>query len=119
MSDLVILVIDDPEKTDEVLNAWYNIGVPGATILDSTGMARRISGLGARDDLPLIPSLASLLQSSEVPHRTLFTVVPDGFDIQQLVDTTETITGKMDAPNTGILFVIPVKQAWGLRKQSK
>lgn len=118
MADLAILVLDDPEKTDEVLSAWRDIGVFGATILDSTGMARRIRGLGAPDDLPLIPSLSSLFASREEPHRTLMTVVPDGFDVEKLVRVTESIIGRLDDPYTGILFTVPVKQVWGLVRRT-
>jgi hypothetical protein len=67
MADLVVLVLNDPEKTDEVLAAWVRAGVSGATILNSTGLARHIGRSGAPDDLPLIPSLASLLRVQEIP----------------------------------------------------
>lgn len=33
-----------------------------------------------------------------------------------LVEATERILGPLAAPDTGILFVVPVEQAWGLRK---
>ncbi|MCL4302552.1 MAG: hypothetical protein KJ077_43080 [Anaerolineae bacterium] len=119
MTQLVVLVLDDPDKTEEVLAAWVTVGVSGATILDSSGLSHEFGRRALRDDLPLFPSLEDLLRSREEPHRTLFAVVPDGFDIDALVAATEEITGVFDEPDTGILFVIPVIQAWGLNRRPR
>jgi hypothetical protein len=117
MAELVMLVLDDPDKTEEVLAAWLALGVSGATILDSTGLSHEMGRGRMRDDLPLFPSLEDLLRSREEPHRTLLVVVPDGFDIEALVAATEKITGSLSKPNTGILFTIPVTRAWGLKRK--
>lgn len=119
MAALVVLVLDDPDKTEEVLTAWLARGIPGATILESSGLSREMGRRGLRDDLPLFPSLGDLLRSREESHRTLFAVVPDGFDIDVLVAATEEITGIFDEPDTGILFVIPVMQVWGLNRRRR
>lgn len=77
MPELVVCVVDDPEKAEDVLGAWVELGVPGVTILDSTGLGHHMSGLGAADDVPLFPSLESLLRAREESHRTLLAVVND------------------------------------------
>ena len=119
MSELVVLVLNDPDRTEDVLNAWLDVGISGATILDSSGLSHHISKHRLRDDLPLFPSLSDLLRSREEQHRTLFAVLPDGFDVEGLVAVTEQITGPLDEPGTGIMFVVPVTRAWGLhRKQN-
>lgn len=117
MSELVVLVLNDPDKTEDVLNAWLDAGISGATILDSSGLSYQIGRHRLRDDLPLFPSLSDLLRSREEQHRTLFAVVPDGFDVTKLVTVTEQITGPLDEPDTGIMFVVPVTQAWGLHRR--
>lgn len=117
MAELVVLVLDDPDKTDEVLYAWLAVGVSGVTILDSTGLGHQLAQRGMRDDLPLMPSLGSLLRSREEPHRTLFAVVPDNLDLEELVRATEKVTGPLHHPDTGILFVVPVSRAWGLHRK--
>lgn len=114
MSDLVIFVLDDPQKCTQVLSAWLAQGVKGTTILDSTGLARQTKQHRMRDDLPLFPGLDSLLHGHEESHKTLLAVIPDDFDVDALVAATESITGALDEPDTGILFVVPVKRAWGL-----
>lgn len=119
MSELIVLVLNDPGKTEDVLAAWLAVGVSGATILDSRGLSHQVSQRGLRDDLPLFPSLEDLVRSREEQHRTLFVVVPDDFDVAALVAATEKITGVLDDPHTGILFTLPVTRVWGLHRNKK
>jgi hypothetical protein len=117
LPELIVLVLNDPGKTEDILAAWLAAGVSGVTLLDSRGLSHQLSQPGLRDDLPLFPSLEDLLRSREESHRTLFAVVPDGFAVEALVTATEKITGILDEPHTGILFTVPVTRAWGLQRR--
>jgi hypothetical protein len=117
LSELIVLVLNDPDKTEDILTAWLVVGISGVTILDSSGLSHQMSQHRLRDDLPLFPSLEDLLRSREEHHRTLYAVVPDGFDVEALAAATEKITGDFDEPNTGILFTVPVTRAWGLHRK--
>jgi hypothetical protein len=99
-----------------VLDAWWAVGVSGTTLFESRGLAHVVGQTPARDDLPLFPTLRNLLSSREEPHVTLMAAVPDGFDVDRLVSETEKITGVLDTPETGIVLVVPVRRAWGLRR---
>jgi hypothetical protein len=116
MAELVVLVLNDPNKLEDVLAIWLTLGVPGITILESTGLRQQVGKRPFRDDLPLFPALDDLLQGTEQPHRTLLAVVPDGFDVAGLAAATEQITGVLDAPNPGILFTVPIHRVWGLKR---
>lgn len=113
MPTLVILVLDNVDRLEDVLNAWWDAGAPGITILESSGAARHLARQGARDDLPLLPSLSSLLGHREIHHRTLFAVLPDGFTYEKLFDATEAVVGPLQQPNNGIMFAVPVLLARG------
>lgn len=117
MSALIVLVLNDPDKIEDILAAWLAVGISGVTLLDSRGLSHQTNQRGLRDDLPLFPSLEDLLRSREESHRTLCTVVPDSFDVEALVAATEKITGNFDEPNTGILFTLPVSRVWGLQRK--
>jgi hypothetical protein len=89
------------------------------TILESIGL-HKIRELVRRDDLPLFPSLRHLLEEEEYHHRTIFTVVEDGFDLEALIEATrQAVGGDFDAPNSGLLFIVPVARAFGLRPHWK
>jgi len=115
MNYMVVLVVDDVEQCPAVLEAWENLGVPGATIFSSTGLGR-VRKAGLRDDIPLLPNLHDLLGEEEVQHRTIFSVVETQEMVDQMVKQVETIIGDLDDPNTGFLFVVPVSQVYGYGK---
>jgi nitrogen regulatory protein P-II 1 len=117
MPELIILVLDDANKVDDVLNAWLLAGVAGITLLDSSGLGHEFAQHTARSDVSFMPSLESLLRPREERSRTLFSVIPDDFDVDALIARTEDITGKFDDPNTGILFTVPVSRVRGLHRQ--
>lgn len=114
--NMILFVLHDPSHLKEVLNAWHNVGVTGITILPSTGLRRLSEASILRDDMPLIPSLADLFVQDEVLNRTLFTVVKDDTMIDEIVEATKAIIGDFDAPNTGILLVLPIVKAFGLER---
>jgi len=115
MPRLVVLVVHDPSKADDIGHAWIEAGVTGMTLLDSCGWAMGGGAPGMSDDLPLFPSLRRVLRGTEDLSRLLFTVVSDDFDIGRLVSAAESIIGPLSDPHTGILFVVPVLQAVGLQ----
>jgi hypothetical protein len=110
---MVVLVLDNVEKLDDVLNAWWDAGAPGITILESAGAARHLARSGARDDLPIFPSLSTLFAHGEIHHRTLFAVLPDAVPPERLFDATEAVLGPLAQPHTGIIFALPLLAARG------
>ena len=113
MPKLIVAIVLEIDVCHEVIRVWEKAGVSGATILDSIGM-RHLLAHTQRDDLPLMPSLRSLLESEEYNHRTILSVVPDDLDLDDLVRRTEAVVGNFDEADTGFLFVVPVLMARGL-----
>jgi nitrogen regulatory protein PII len=118
MAYWVVLVLDDPDQTRDVLDAWEAAGAPGVTILDSSGLGR-VRRAGIRDDVPLMPSLSDLFRRQEDLHRTLFSVVKDQSQVDAMVQATEAVVGELDRGHTGLLFVVPVGQVYGLPKKGR
>ncbi len=115
MTELLVLVIHDEQRTDEVVRSWIEGGVTGITILDSSGWTQALGEQGLRDDLPLMPSLRSILRGKESRSRTIFSVVGDGLDLQDLIARTEAILGPLERPESGIFFSLPVTMVRGLQ----
>lgn len=115
MAYMVVLVLDDPDRCRDVLDAWETAGAPGVTILDSSGLGR-VRQAGIRDDMPLLPSLSDLFRRQENCHRTLFSVVKDQSQVEAIVQATQSIIGEFDRGHTGLLFTVPVGQVYGLHK---
>lgn len=112
---LILFVLNDCDRLESLLNAWEEVGVRGATILHSSGLGRLRNGV-FRDDVPLLPSLEALYEHDESFSRTLFTVIEDETIIDGLVKATEQVVGDLSKPDTGLLIVMPVLRAHGLKK---
>ena len=117
MPNLIVAILTDMQLCHDVIHAWEAAGVTGATILDSIGMRHLKQRQAQRDDLPLMPSLRKLLEMEEYNHRTIFSVVPDEFDVDDLVRRTEALVGDFDEPDSGFLFVVPVTRVRGLQRK--
>jgi len=117
MSYLVVMIVDDPENCSAILDAWDLIGVSGVTILESTGLAR-LRKAALLEDIPLMPRLQDFLTSREVDHRTLLSVVENEEIVDQMVEAAQEITGDLNEPHSGILFVLPVLKVYGLDRKS-
>lgn len=105
---LLVAVINDPEKLDEILSGFLEIGVRGATVINSEGMGRVLS-----HDIPIFAGLQTLISGSRPQNRMIFSVIDD-----ELVDTAlellQDVCGNLASPATGIAFVLPVERVVGL-----
>jgi hypothetical protein len=116
MSYLVVFVLDSTELCQDVLDAWESAGAKGVTILESTGIGR-VRKAGLRDDLPLMPSLSDLFKSTETHNRTLFSVVDSIESAHALVEAAQNSAGDLEQPNSGLLFIAPLLEVYGLSKE--
>lgn len=117
MANMLVLVLDDPDKFSAIIEAWETIGIPGVTMLDSVG-SRQLRKNARRDDLPLIPSVRTVVAGTEEHNRTLFTVLEDDAMLERAIEAAHEIVGDFMEPQTGILFVVPVARTWGVPKSS-
>ena len=113
---LVLFVLSNPEKLEDVLSAWEAAGASGATILASTGLGRLRRNSLLCDDFPLIPSLEDLFRREETSSRTIFTLVEEEATVEKVIEATRQIVGDFSLPNTGILMVLPISRVVGLKK---
>jgi hypothetical protein len=118
MSTMVLLVLLDLDRLEEVMHGWHAAGAGGITILESRGAGHLLARHALRDDLPLFPGLRRLLESEELHHRTLFTVLPERVDLDAFFDATEAVLGDLDRPNSGFMFAIPVLKVRGENRKN-
>lgn len=114
---MVLFVLNDPDQTMAVLDAWEAAGAPGVTILESSGLGR-VRRRAMRDDLPLLPTIRALLAGQSEHHHTLFTVVEDEAVVDALIAAAEKVVGDLEQPDRGVLFVLPVLRTVGFSKVS-
>lgn len=109
---LLILVLSKTECLDQVLEALNDVGISGATIIDTVGMGRTLS-----KEEPMVGDLKLLEEKGRLEHKTIFTVIKGEKKVEEAIKTIDHIVGGLDNPNTGILFVLPVEKAFGLTER--
>lgn len=115
---MIMLILNNSDQTQEILEAWDRAGAPGVTILSSTGLGRVKAKMGLLDDVPLMPSLDDFFQQEENLHRTLIAVVRERPMVDAIIQATQATLGDLSLPNTGILVVLPVLEAYGLDRRA-
>ena len=111
---LLVFVLNKEELLDDVLAAYVEIGIPGATILDSEGMGRVLTY-----ENPLFTDFKDFMKGNKPYNKTIFSVVKHEKKIPKLERLLDEICGNLDNPGTGILFTIPVDYAKGLVKEEE
>lgn len=114
---LILLVLNDPDKLEDLLIAWEESGIQGATVLFSTGLGRIRQLEGWRDDMPLIPALRDFYDIPENMNRTVFTVAKDEAQVDKVVTATKGVIGELDEQESGLLLILPVARAYGVNKR--
>lgn len=105
---LLVLVLNKEEFLNDILEAFVEVGITGATILDSVGMGQKL----AYD----IPIFAGLRKSIKTPDysKTIFSVVQDDETMEAAVKLIEEIMD-LNAPGSCLLFVVPLLLVKGLK----
>jgi nitrogen regulatory protein P-II 1 len=106
---LLIAVINQEEKLDEILSGLVELGVTGATILNSEGMGRVLS-----HDIPIFAGLETLAQRSRPQNQTLFSVIREDHKVDAVIALLQEICGNFEDPATGIVITVPVSRVIGL-----
>ncbi len=105
---LLVAVINEPEKLDEILSGYLELGITGATIIGSEGMGRLLS-----HDIPIFAGLQTLISRSRPQNRTIFSVVAED-RVAPALALLQDVCGNLSDPATGIAFVVPVTRVVGL-----
>lgn len=112
---LLFLILNETEYLDNILTEFLEIGIKGATILDSQGMGRALSN---NSDIPIFGSLKSILNSSRPYNKTVFSVIENEELLNKAIDTISNIVGDISKPGVGLIFSVPISNVHGLPKRT-
>jgi len=101
---LLVVVIDDKSRLVDLLDRFYDIGVGGATVIDTTGMGHHV---------PLFARFGEIADPKEGQNRTIFSVMCDEL-VEDAIEVVEEIVGDLSQPETGLVFILPVDFARGI-----
>jgi nitrogen regulatory protein PII len=105
---LLVAVINHVEQIDDILAGFVELGITGATIVNSEGMGHVLS-----HDVPIFAGLRSLTARSRPSNQTLFSVVEDD-KVDAAIALIQEVCGSLESPGAGIVFALPVSRVVGL-----
>ena len=105
---LLIAVINHVEQLDDILAGFVELGITGATIVNSEGMGHVLS-----HEVPIFAGLRSLTARSRPSNQTVFSVIEDD-KVDAAIALIQEVCGSLDQPGAGIVFTIPVARVVGL-----
>ena len=106
---VLVFVLNKYEKLDQLLAQLNDVGIKGATVINSTGMAQILS----KEYDTLLGSIRAYLTPDREDNRTIFMVLADE-QVQLVRKVIHQVVGPLDKPGTGILFTLPVLSVEGM-----
>jgi len=107
---LIVIVLNKVEKLEDLLTEFAKKEINGATIFESTGMARV---LGHHEDLKFFGTLRMMINPEREESKTIFVVLEES-KIPVLKEAVKTVLGDISKPDTGIIFGLPVSFVDGI-----
>ena len=117
---VVILITTRIEDGLDIAQAWQAAGSPGVTIIRSHGLHALQRQLKSGEvELPRMvvsmgAAMAAIIDTMEERGEVIFSIVEDEL-VDPLITATNETLGDLTEPNHGILFVLPVDRAIGVR----
>jgi len=108
---LSILVLNREEMLETLLEGYIEIGISGATIIDSIGMGHILSS-----EVPIFAGLRFMFAGSRPYNKTILSVLKDD-KTDTLKNLVEKVLGPLDQNGNGILFFIDVAETVGLKPE--
>jgi nitrogen regulatory protein PII len=107
--ELLVCVINQEEKLDDILSGFLELGITGATVINSAGMGHVLT-----QDVPIFAGLQALVSRARPQNVTIFSVIDSKEKLEAAIALVQEICGDLSAPATGILFTVPVSRVVGL-----
>lgn len=116
---LVILITAEIEHGLQIAQAWQDLGAPGVTIVRSYGLRTLQDEVerGAvelpRMTVSMASAMAAIIDQVQKRGELILSVAEDEL-VEDMVKAVQATLGDMQAADTGVIFVLPVEQAFGI-----
>lgn len=112
--NVLFIVLNKAEFLEDLLDKFVEIGVKGATILDSQGMGFAMTH-GGHGNEPFFGKIRSLIDNSRPYNKTIFTVIEDEATLKLAVEAAKEVFGDVYEPGLGMMFTMPVNDVYGMK----
>ena len=105
---LLFVVLNSSDRLEEVLEGLIEVGVTGATVVDSVGMGRII------ENVPLFAGMRNLFRSAKPQNNIIFSVIRTT-QADETMQVLDKILGcSVPGKGAGIAFLLPIERGIGV-----
>ncbi len=108
---LLILFLNKVEKLEEVLEGFVEIGITGATVIDSVGMGHILS-----EEVPIFAGLRFMFAGAKPHNKTILSVIKNEKE-GEAIRLLRKILGDLNKPGSGIAFTVSLDNVEGLKPE--
>lgn len=103
--ELLVIILNREEHLETVVSVLVELGVSGATILDSQGLGQFLAF-----EVPIFAGLKQLLGERKGPSKTILALIEDSTFVDGLRRMLLEESIDLTEPGTGVLFTVPVSR---------
>ena len=106
---LIVVILNKAELLEDLLSAFLEIGISGATVIDSNGMGKILTS-----QIPIFAGLRDAFPGASSVNKNILLVVKEN-QITDVEIVLEDVCGSFDETGKGIYFCIPLDFAKGFK----
>lgn len=107
--ELLVIVLNKTEFLTDILDGFMDVGIKGATVIDSAGMGHLMA-----EHIPFFSQFAEIEFTDKNHSKTIFTVLNCCEDRNNAVAIVEKHVGDLSEPDSAFIFSVPVNFIKGL-----
>jgi len=111
---LLVFILTKTEKLDSLVKEFAKHELTGATVIKSSGIARKLLQSNDETLSNIVGSLRKILNLENVPNNTIFMVIKDE-KVSEVTEVIESVVGSLEEPDNGIVFTLPVDFVKGMK----
>lgn len=100
---LLVVVINNEDLLEDLITGWLDIGITGATVMESTDLLQMIS-----HHIPIFAGFRSFAGTGIRHNKTLLIGIEKKKILDNAVEFLESICKKNHNPSQGVYFVTPL-----------
>jgi len=102
---LLFIVLNKEKHLEDVLSILVELGVSGATIIDSMGLGQFLAY-----EVPIFAGLRQLMGEEKTPSKTIFALIEGDKFLSELEKILKEEEIDFTEPGIGIMFTVPINE---------
>ena len=105
---LLVYFLNEDHFLEEILEEFLETGIPGATILDGTGMLHYLS-----EEVPIFAGFRSIISGTKPTNKILLSVIRDREMLEAALASIDRVVGGIEKGDRGVALTLRIEDFRG------